>query len=44
MPTLTRKRPPRKAKSASAERVKRLLVELAYRMHATLAVGQKSPR
>jgi hypothetical protein len=40
MPTLTRK--PRKA--ASANRVKQTLLELAYRMHATRAVGVKPVR
>lgn len=39
MPTLTARRS--KTKSASAERVKRLLTEIAYRLHTTRVVGVK---
>ena len=44
MPTLTSPRRRRTTKSASAERVKRLLVELAYRLHTTRVVGRKPLR
>lgn len=39
MPTLTLRRP--KSKLASAERVKQLLAELAYRLHTTRVIGTK---
>lgn len=39
MPTLTLRR--RKPKSASAERVKQMLAELAYRLHTTRVVGTR---
>lgn len=44
VPTTLATRPVRKAKptSASAERVKRTLLELAYRLHTTKVVGQKA--
>jgi hypothetical protein len=40
MPSLARKRRTRKV--TSAERVKQLLTELAYRLHATRVVGKKA--
>lgn len=39
MPVSSLRRP--KSKPASAERVKRLLVELTYRLHTTRVVGTK---
>jgi len=39
MPTLTLRR--RKSKPASAERVKQVLAELAYRLHTTRVIGTK---